>query len=75
MLTETQAETFGTTGYGLAEGNEGSLAVFDSATPFDALRTRAPRTLVLRDGDPIARTDPGETTVVRADEPTSYCRL
>jgi cytosine deaminase len=71
MLTEANAEIFGATGYGLAEGNEGSLAVFDSPTPFDALRTRAPRTLVLRDGDPVARTDPTETTVLRADEPTS----
>ncbi len=69
MLTGANAEVFGATGYGLAEGNEGSLVVFDSPTPFDALRTRAPRTLVLRDGEPIARTDPGETTVLRADEP------
>ncbi len=71
MLTEANAEIFGATDYGLAEDNEGSLVVFDSPTPFDALRTRAPRTLVLRDGDPIARTDPGETTVIRADGPTN----
>jgi len=71
MLTGANAEIFGATDYGLAEGNGGSLVVFDSPTPFDALRTRAPRTLVLRDGDPIARTDPGETTLVRADGPTT----
>jgi len=71
MLTEANADVFGATGYGLDEGTEGSLVVFDSPTPFDALRTRAPRTLVLRDGDPVARTDPGETTVMRADGPTS----
>ncbi len=65
MLTEANAEAVGAADYGLREGGEGSLVVFDSPTPFDALRTRAPRTLVLRDGDPVARTDPGEATVFR----------
>jgi len=65
MLTEANAEVVGAADYGLREGGEGSLVVFDSPTLFDALRTRAPRTLVLRDGDPAARTDPGEATVFR----------
>ena len=67
MLTAANAEIVGAEGYGLREGNEGSLAVFDSPDPFNALRTRAPRTLVLREGEPIARTEPAETRVHRAD--------
>jgi len=65
MLTDANAAIFGAEGYGLREGGEGSLVVYDTTDPFNALRTRAPRTLVLRDGDPIARTDPAETEVVR----------
>jgi cytosine deaminase len=68
MLTDANASVFGATDYGLAEGNEGSLVVFDSPDAFNALRTRAPRTLVLRDGEPVARTEPSETRVERADK-------
>lgn len=66
-LTEANASVCGATDYGLAESGEGSLVAFDSPDGFDALGTHAPRTLVLRDGDPVARTDPGETDVIRAD--------
>jgi cytosine deaminase len=65
MLTDANAEVFGADGYGLSPGTEGSLVVYDSPTPFDALRTRAPRTLVLREGRVIAETDPRETVVHR----------
>jgi len=65
MLTEANASVFGAEDYGLAEGCEGSIAVFDAPSGFDALRTRAARTLVLRKGRPIARTDPATTTVER----------
>jgi cytosine deaminase len=68
MLTEANASVFGASDYGLEAGNEGSLVVFDSPDPFNALRTRAPRTLVVRDGDPIAETEPSSTEVMRADE-------
>ena len=67
LLTDANAAVFGTDEYGLAEGNGGSLVVFDAPDPFNALRTRAARTLVLRDGDPIARTDPATTEVVRSE--------
>ncbi|MGQ4557536.1 amidohydrolase family protein [Halobellus sp. GM3] len=72
MLTGANAEVFGAGGgdvgkYGLSEGNEGSLVVYDSPNGFNALRRRAPRTLVLRNGDPIAETEPSATTVHRAD--------
>jgi cytosine deaminase len=67
MLTEANAAVFGAEGYGLTEGAEGSLVVFDSPDPFNALRTRAARTLVLRRGRTIASTDPAETVVHRED--------
>lgn len=71
MLTAANAEVVGADGYGLREGGEGSLVVFDSPTPFDALRTRAPRRLVLRGGEPVAETEPGETRVLREDGPST----
>jgi len=67
MLTDANAEIFGALGYGLREETPGSLVVFDSPDAFNALRTRAPRTLVLRDGDPVASTAPAESEVHRAD--------
>ncbi|MFD1685064.1 cytosine deaminase [Halobellus litoreus] len=68
MLTDANAEIFGADEYGLSEGTEGSLVVYDSPDAFNALRRRAPRTLVLREGKPIAETEPSATTVHRSDE-------
>jgi len=67
MLTEANAAVFGAEGYGLREGAEGSLVVYDSPDGFNALRTRAPRTLVLKEGRMVAEHDPGTTRVHRAD--------
>ena len=71
MLTEANAAVFGASGYGLQEGTEGSLVVYDSPDAFNALRTRAPRTLVLRAGDEVARTEPAATTVHRDEGPSA----
>ncbi|WP_129116015.1 cytosine deaminase [Halegenticoccus tardaugens] len=65
LLTGANADIFGVSEYGLAVGQEGSLVIYDSPDPFNALRTRASRTLVLKDGRAIARTEPESTTVVR----------
>jgi cytosine deaminase len=69
MLTEANAEIFGLDPdeYGLSEGNEGSLIVFDGYSPFDVLRTQSPRTLVLKDGRPVARTE-RKTTIEWKDD-------
>jgi len=40
----------------LTEGGEGSVVVYDAPSAFDAIRTVAPRTLVLKEGRVIART-------------------
>ncbi|MFB6097426.1 MAG: cytosine deaminase [Haloferacaceae archaeon] len=78
MLTEANAEVFGcrtasgdaagttdAADYGLREGAEGSLVVFDATTPFDALRTRATRLRVVKEGREIAAAAPAERTVRR----------
>ena len=62
MLLEGNATVYGVDDYGLEVGNEGSLVVYDAATPFDALRTQPVRPLVLREGTPIARSS-RQTTV------------
>ena len=67
MLTEANASVMGVSEYGLEEGHDGSLVVYDSPDAFNALRTQAPRTLVLRNGSPIARTEPSVTRVERDD--------
>ena len=55
MLTYGNADIFDAVNYGLKEGDEGSLIVFDSSDPFTALRTRRPRKLVLSKGQPVAK--------------------
>lgn len=65
MLTDANADVFGAEQYGLEEGNRGSLVLYHSPDAFNTLRTRAPRALVLKDGRPIARTEPRETVVER----------
>lgn len=65
MLTTANASVFGVDEYGLSVGAEGSLVVYDAPDAFNALRTRAARTLVLKEGREIARTEPASTHVVR----------
>lgn len=65
MMTEANAEVLGAERYGLEEGNRGSLVLYRSPDAFNTLRTRAPRALVLRDGQPIAKTEPRQTVVER----------
>ena len=59
MIVSANSEIFGADPeeHELREGAEGSLVVFDAPDSFNALRTIAPRTLVLRDGKPLARSE------------------
>jgi cytosine deaminase len=74
MLTRANASIVGADPRGLVEGAPGSLVVFDATDPFDALRRRAARRLVVREGTVVARTDPATATVVRdgTDRPVSF---
>ena len=47
----------------LRPGDPADLVVYDAPTDVDALRLVAPRTLVMRGGRVLARTEPARTTV------------
>jgi cytosine deaminase len=64
MITTNPAEALGVPGYGLRPGGQADLVVFDAPTEADALRLIAPRTLVLRGGRVVARSEPARRTVV-----------
>jgi cytosine deaminase len=70
MLLEGNAAVFGVDDYGLEEGNEGSLVVYDAETPFDAVRTQPVRPLVLRDGEPIAQSQRSSVVYPDGEEST-----
>ncbi len=63
MITANPAKTFGATDktYGIAVGHPADLVLLDAETEFDALRRIAPRLLVIRHGQIVARTTPTET--------------
>jgi len=65
MITTNSAKAFGATdkSYGIAVGNPADLVLLDAETEFDALRRIAPRLLVVRNGQIVARTTPGETVL------------
>ena len=65
MITTNPAKAFGATGkdYGIAVGNPADLVLLDAETEFDALRRIAPRLLVMRRGQIVARTTPSETVL------------
>lgn len=63
MLLRANALVFGVSEFGLQVGNKGSIVVFDGATPFDALRTRGRRRLVIKEGRRVASGELGESTV------------
>jgi len=65
MITKNPARAFGATDktYGLTVGNPADLVLVDAETEFEALRRIAPRLLVMRNGQIVARTTPSETVL------------
>jgi cytosine deaminase len=63
MVTTNPARALGVDAEGVRVGGPADLVVFDALTPADAVRTLAPRFLVLRAGVEVARTRPARTTV------------
>ncbi len=65
MITTNPARAFGATDktYGIIVGNPADLVLLDAETEFDALRRIAPRLLVIRNGQIVARTTPSETVL------------
>jgi cytosine deaminase len=64
MVTTRAAACFGLTGYGLDEGCEADLVVFDAPAPMDVIRRMAPRTAVVSRGRVVARTTPARSEVL-----------
>jgi len=62
IMLNGNATVYGGDGPELADGEPGSVVVYDATSAFDALRTQPARPLVLRDGTPVARST-SETTV------------
>jgi len=63
MTTTNPARALRVPDYGLRLGGPADLVVFDAPTEADALRLVAPRTLVLRGGKVVARSEPARHTV------------
>ncbi|MDR7418840.1 MAG: cytosine deaminase [Armatimonadota bacterium] len=64
MVTTRAAACFGLTDYGLAEGRQADLVVFDAPTPMDVIRRLAPRVAVISRGRVVARTTPARSEVL-----------
>jgi cytosine deaminase len=76
MITVNPAAALGLPDYGLRPGGPADLVVFDAPSEADALRLVAPRILVLRGGQVVARTTPAQHTVVwnGTEEPVRFLR-
>jgi cytosine deaminase len=76
LVTTRAARCLGVPAYGLAEGLQADLVVFDAPTPVDAVRTLAARTAVISRGRLVARTTPARAAVIRngREEPVTFRR-
>jgi cytosine/creatinine deaminase len=76
MITVNPAAALGVPDYGLRVGGPADLVVFDAPSEADALRLVAPRFLVLKGGQVVARTVPARTTVRwnGTEEPVTFLR-
>jgi cytosine deaminase len=63
MITTDAARVLGLPAATLEAGQPADLVVFDAPSEAEALRLQAPRFLVLRGGEVVARTRPAQTTV------------
>jgi cytosine deaminase len=64
MVTTRAAACFGLEDYGLAEGRQADVVVFDAPTPMDVIRRMAPRVAVVSRGRVVARTTPARAEVL-----------
>jgi len=76
MITTNPAMALGVADYGLRVGGPADLVVFDAPSEADALRLVAPRSLVMKGGNVIARATPAQHTVVwnGSEEPVNFLR-
>jgi len=62
-VTVNNARILGLDGYGLEPGRRASFVLLQARSPAEAIRLRAPRLLVVRDGRVLARTAPHEVAL------------
>jgi cytosine/creatinine deaminase len=76
MVTWNPAQALGLEQYGLLPGCRADLCAFAAPSEMDAIRLVAPRKLVLRGGNIVARTEPGHTTVMwdGREEPVDFLK-
>jgi cytosine deaminase len=76
FVTTRAADCLGLADYGLVEGRQADLVVFDAPTPVDAVRTLAVRTAVVSRGKVVARTSPPRTmvTIDGRESPVTFLR-
>ena len=70
-VTTHPAAILGLEGYGLAPGCHADLVVLQAADPFEAIRLKAARLLVLRRGRVVARSAPRESVLSLPGRPAS----
>ena len=63
LVTTRAAACFGAEDYGLAEGKQADLVIFDARSAVDALRTLAVRRWVISRGRVVAETEPARSRV------------
>jgi len=75
-VTETPAKILGLDGYGIAPGCNADLVLLQARNPVEAIRLRAPRLVVLRRGQVIARSPAQQATLSLPGRPgvTSFQR-
>lgn len=75
MVTTRAAACFGLDEYGLVEGRQADLVVWDAPTPEDAVRRIAPRVAVISRGRVVARTTPARSEVILRENPEAVTFL
>ncbi|SNB66164.1 cytosine deaminase [Arboricoccus pini] len=68
-VTTTPAQILGLKGYGLQVGAKANLVLLEAADPFEAIRLRATRLQVIREGRIIASTPPRHASLSLAGRP------
>ncbi|MBL8446861.1 MAG: amidohydrolase family protein [Zoogloeaceae bacterium] len=70
-VTTTAAQVLGLPDYGLTPGCRADFVLLQAQDPVDALRRRATRLAVVRNGQIVATTPPASTTLHLADRPSA----
>jgi cytosine deaminase len=69
-VTVNNARILGLADYGLAPGRRADFVLLQARDPVEAIRLRATRLLVVRDGRVIARTPAAQASLALPDRPT-----